>query len=288
MSELGRESLSGSGAPQTPAVMLATCADAMTLEQARALSGRRGVRLVLVMGEAGTGKTALLAALWQRLLERGELGGHALAGSRTALGLERRAYWQRLDARQSAPRMPPSDPAEAMLHLRMRRPDGNLIELLLSDLAGEQFERIREGRALVAELPWATRADRVVVLLDGAALEEPGESEIAVTRAERLLLSLQTSDALRASARIALVLTKSDALGETGEQALARHETPLAQIARRLDPEATWIRTAALHSGADPDGLGALMAWLCGADRPREAQAPHEAQATRAIESFQA
>jgi hypothetical protein len=288
MTEPDRESLTGSGAPQTPAVTLVTSADAMTLERARALSGRRGARLVLVMGEPGTGKTTLLAALWQRLLERGELGGHALAGSRTALGFERRAHWQRLDARQSAPRMPPSDPAEAMLHLRMRRPDGNLVELLLSDLAGEQFERVREGRALVAELPWATRADRVVVLVDGAALERPGESEIAVTRAERLLLALQTADSVRASARIALVLTKADALGDAGEQALARHETPLADIARRLDPEATWIRTAAPPSGSDPDGLGALVAWLCGSDRPRSTPSPREAQTTRAIESFQA
>jgi hypothetical protein len=175
-----------------------------------------------------------------------------------------------------------------MLHLRVRRPDGNLVELLISDLAGEQFERVREGRALVAELPWATRADRVVVLVDGAALERPGESEIAITRAERLLLALQTSDTLRENARIALVLTKADALGDAGEQALARHETPLADIARRLDPEATWIRTAALPSGSDPDGLGALVAWLCGADRPRSTPSPREAQTRRAIESFQA
>jgi hypothetical protein len=182
--------------------------------------------------------------------------------------------------------MPPTAPAEALLHLRVRRPDGILVELLISDLAGEQFERVREGRPLLAELPWAARSDCAVVLVDGAALGTPGESEIAVTRAERLILALQASGAVRESARIALVLTKGDALGSSGEQALARHETPLAEIARRLDPEATWLRTAAL--GAGDDGLSALLAWLCVEDRPRPALPPSEVPATRAIESFQA
>jgi hypothetical protein len=288
MSETARESLAGGSPPPAPSAALVTSADAMTLEQARGLSGRRGVRLVLVMGEAGTGKTALLGALWQRALEGGELGGHALAGSRTALGFERRAHWQRLDSRQSGPRIQPSAAAEALLHLRVRRPDGVLVELLISDLAGEQFERVREGRPLLAELPWAARADRAVVLVDGAALGTPGESEIAITRAERLILALQTAGAVRESARLALVLTKGDMLGSSGEQALSRHEGPLAEIARRLDPEATWIRTAALGASGDGDGLSALLAWLCAEDRPRTPPPPPESPAIRAIESFQA
>jgi Double-GTPase 2 len=288
MSEAPRESRPASGPPPAPTTALVTSSDAMTLEHARALSGRRGARLVLVMGESATGKTSLLAALWQRMLESGQLAGHNLAGSRTALGFERRAHWQRLDSGQDRARTPPSAPAEALLHLRMRRPDGTLVELLISDLAGEQFERVREGRPLLAELPWAARADRAVVLVDGAALAVPGESEIAVTRAERLVLALQTSGAVRETARIALVLTKSDALGVSGEQALARHEKPLAEIARRLDPEATWIRTTALGAATDGDGLGAFLTWLCAKDRPRSAVSSAEAPSLRTIERFQA
>lgn len=275
--------------PTAPAAdqPIVTTDDAMTLALARGLSGRRGARLVLVMGEAATGKTALLAALWQRLLERGELAGHSLAGSRTAIGFERRAHWARLDARTPRPSFPPSPSGEALLHLRVRRPDGERIELLLADLSGEQFERVREGRSLSAEIPWAARLDRAIVVVDAQALARPGESEIAITRAQRLLLALQSAGAVRDSARIALVLTKADALGIAGEQALARHESPLVAIARECDPEATWIRTAALANGSgDPDGLGALIAWLCGDDRP---PTPPEAPAvplTRSIATF--
>jgi hypothetical protein len=252
---------------------IVTGVEALTLEQARQLSGRRGARLVLVMGEPGTGKTALVAALWQRLIEQDGLAGHRLAGSRTAVGFERRAHWERLDCGQSQARFPPTPLGDAvLLHLRVRRPDGELVELLLSDVAGEQFERVREGRSLRAEIPWGVRADRFVIVVDGEALSRPGESEIEVTRAERLLRSLQTASAVRERARVALVLTKADTLSSAGESAVARHESPLADVARESDPEATWIRTAALApAGADPQGLGALTAWLCSADR---SQAP--------------
>jgi hypothetical protein len=285
-SKRGPDHAPSSSAAEQPTV---TTEDAMTLASARGLSGRRGARVVLVMGEAATGKTALLAALWQRLIERGELAGHSLAGSRTALAFERRAHWARLDARTIEASFPPSPAAEALLHLRVRRPDGERVELLISDLGGEQFERVREGRSLNAEIPWAARLDRAIVVVDAKALARPGESEIAITRAGRLVLALQTADAVRASARIALVLTKADALDSAGEAALARHESPLAAIARQSDSEATWIRTAALaNAGGDPDGLGALMAWLCGEDRP---PAPPEAPAvalTRSIATFRA
>jgi hypothetical protein len=269
--------------PQEPPIV--TAVDAMTLEQARQLSGRRGARLVLVMGEAGTGKTALVAALWQRLIEQDGLAGHRLAGSRTALGFERRAHWQRLDCGQSRARFPPTPLGDAaLLHLRVRRPDGERVELLLSDLAGEQFERVREGRLLRAEIPWAARADRFVIVVDGEALSRSGESEIAVTRAERLLRSLQTANAVRERAHVALVLTKADTLSAAGESAVARHESPLADVARESDPEATWIRTAALApAGADPQGLGALTAWLCGADRSQAPVPGFEAAEPRSI-----
>ena len=269
--ELGEQELTEHEPTSASEQPIVTANDAMTLEEARTLSGRRGARLVLLMGETGTGKTALAAMLWQRFLEADGLAGHRLAGSRTTLGFERRAHWARLDARQPEAHLPGTRAGDrAVLHLRVRRPDGGRVELLLSDLPGEQFERVREGRPLLVELPWAARADRFVVVLDAEALSLPGASEIAVTRAERLLLALRASNAVRDTARVALVLTKGDTVDAAGEQALARHEPVLLNVARELDSEATCIRTAAVpRFGADPQGLGDLISWLCGDDRPQ-------------------
>ena len=267
------------------------CADdAITLEQARAFSGRRGARLVFLMGEAQTGKTALVAMLWQHLLEEGGIGDHRLAGSRTAFGFERRAHWARLEARQPEARFPATRFEDgAVLHLRVRRPDGRRVELLLSDLAGEQFERVREGRFLLDEVPWARRADRFVVVVDAKALSLPGESEVVATRAQRLLRALQVSTAVRDSARVAVVITKADALNQAGEKALERHEPALLAVARESDSEAICLRVAAVPGdGTPPQGLGELITWLCCDDRPHIATAVRDVAPQRSIATFRA
>jgi hypothetical protein len=269
---------------------LVTVEDAMTLEQARALSGRRGARLVLLMGESATGKTALTAMLWQQFLEQDGLAGHRLAGSRCARGFERRAHWARLAAGQPRAQFPATQSQDdGVLHLRVRRPDGRRVELLLSDLAGEQFERVREGQPLLDALPWAARADRFAVVLDAQALSVPGESEIAVTRARRLLAALQAPGVVRESARIAVVLTKSDSLTESGAKALTRHEPELLDLARRSDPEAICVQTAAVALvRAERQGLAEWISWLCLNDRPRAPISVPEVAPGRSIAAFRA
>jgi hypothetical protein len=265
-----------------------TAVDTMTLSQARTVSGRRGARLVLLMGEAGTGKTALIATLWQRFLEADGLADHRLAGSRTPLGLERRAHWLRLDSEQPFERFPSTRFEDgAVLHVRVRRPDGELVELLLADLAGEQFERVREGRPLLEEIPWGPRVDRFVVLMDAQALSVTGESEIAVTRAQRLILSLRSPGVVRETARVALAYTKVDTLARSGENALRRHEEVLLAAAQAVDPEATSFLTAALaREHGDPPGFGDWLAWLCIDDRPKLHAPVPEVAPERAIAAF--
>jgi hypothetical protein len=269
---------------------LVTVEDTMTLEQARALSGRRGVRVVLVLGEAATGKTALCAMLWQQFLEQDGLAGHRLAGSRTARGFERRAHWARLASSQRQARFPATRVDDGgLLHLRVRRPDGRRVELLLSDLGGAQFERVREGQPLLDELPWAARADRFAVVLDADALSQSGESEVAVTRTRRLLLALDASGAVRDSARVALVLTKTDRLDENGAKALARHEADLLELARCCDPDAAWVRTAAVAlARTERQGLAEFVSWLCLNDRPRQPAPVPEVAPGRRIAAFRA
>ena len=273
--DLADQELDEEERPRAPEQPIVTADDAMTLQEARLLSGRRGARLVLLMGEPRTGKNTLTATLWQRFLEADGLAGHRLAGSRTARGFERRAQWARQEARQPEAHFPVTRIEDGgLLHLRVRRGDGARVELLLSDLGGEQFERVREGRPLLEELPWAARVDRFAVVVDATALAVPGASEIAVTRARRQLLALRTPTLVRDTARLAVVITKSAALNRAGEDALARHEPVLLALARELDPEALTIRTAALGpDGADLQGLGDLLSWLCSDDRP---QAPIE------------
>jgi hypothetical protein len=157
--------------------------------------------------------------------------------------------------------------------MRVRPPSGKLVELVFADLSGSVFERVREGRPLLQELPLAAHGDRFVIVVDAEALSTPGESEIAATRAMRQVLALRSSAAVRASARMAIAVTKSDAIAAAGVRAIRRHEPHLLFAARGVDSETTIVQTALQGLDAEPAGWGEFIRWLCAGER-------HEALAT--------
>ena len=222
----------------------------MTLAQALPLGRRRDSRFVLLMGEPGTGKTAMMATLWERLSAGEALAGHRLAGTRTALGFERRAHWGRPTpgSAAAASRAPPWRTPSCWT-CAFADPTASWSSCCSPISAAAVFEHVRQGRPLLQELPWAMRADRFVVALDAQALSVPGESEIAATRALRQLLALRSSGAVRATARVAIALTKADALTESGERALARHQPNLLANAAAVDPEPANVRIAVAAAG---------------------------------------
>ena len=199
------------GSPQRSSLF--TSEAALGPKEARTVTGRRGGTLVLLMGEVGGGKTTLLGEFWSLLLLHGRICNHRVAGSRTALAFEERTYHSRLAAGvHAATTVRTREDDDGFLHLRMQRPDGALRELLLADVTGEHFERIREGTELVDELPWAARVDRFLVLVDGKGFATPGMREVILTRARRQILALRRSQAVSRTARVAIALTKLTAV----------------------------------------------------------------------------
>lgn len=268
---------------------LYTSEAALSLEEARTLTGRRGATLVLLLGEVGAGKTTLLVELWGLLLLNGVVNDHGLAGSRTALALEERAFHSRIESRAEAgttARTQESD--DGFVHFRIRRADGRLREILFADYSGEHFRRIREGTALRDELPWASRVDRFLIMVDGRGYATPGEQEVVVNRARRQILALRHSEAVSASARVAVVLTKLDELPAESQESYTETEGSLLDALRSVDEEATALRIAARPGeGTTAVGLDRLLAWICCDDR-RVADPPQAppAPVTRAVGRF--
>ena len=262
---------------------------ALSFEEARSVTGRRGATLVLLMGEVGAGKTTLLVELWSLLLMHGSICSHSLAGSRTALALEERAYHSRLEARiRTATTIRTHEANEGFLHLRIRRPDGSLRELLFADVTGEHFRRIREGTPLLDELPWAGRLDRFLVIVDGKGFATPGEREVILTRVRRQIYALRNSQAVNTTARVAIALTKLDKLSEDHREKYSEEEKSLLSEIRKIDEQATALRIAARPpDGTLTVGMDSLVQWVCGHDRsadevPRTLSIP----ASRAIGRF--
>ena len=270
---------------------LFTSEAALSLVEARTLTGRRGATLVLLAGEVGVGKTTLLVELWNLLLLHGAISTHRFAGSRTALAFEERAYYSRIEsAADAATTIRTQEDDDGFLHLRIQGPDGSLHELLFADISGEHFERIREGSEFLGELPWAARVDRFLVILDGKGYATPGEREIVLTRTRRQILALRRSNAVNEAARVAIALTKLDELSEEDRDRFSvDHDSLLADI-KSIDDEATSLLIAARPSdGSSPRGLDTLIEWISSGDRSKEGGAHgRPAPSSRAIGKFTA
>ena len=282
---------SGQSTVDTPAERspLFTSDAALSFEEARSVTGRRGATLVLLMGEVGAGKTTLLVELWSLLLLHGRICNHSLAGSRTALAFEERAYHSRLEARmRTATTIRTHEANEGFLHLRIQRPDGSLRELLFADVTGEHFRRIREGAPLLNELPWAGRVDRFLVIVDGKGFATPGEREVILTRVRRQMYALRNSQAVNTTARVAIALTKLDELSGDHRERYTEEEKSLLSEIRKIDDQASALRIAARPAeGTLRVGMDSLVQWVGGHDRSaHEVSRALRIPASRAIGRF--
>lgn len=254
---------------RTQQSLLFTSEAALSVDEARTLTGRRGATLVLLVGEVGTGKTTLLVELWSLLLLRGSISNHSIAGSRTALAFEERAYHSRVESAADVARTIRTHESEGgFLHLRVQRPDGLLRELLFADITGEHFERIREGTALLDELSWVARVDRFLVIVDGKGYATPGEREVILNRARRQIFALRSSQSVSSTARVAIALTKLDELSEDDRDSYSEARELLVADVRSVDDEATSLLIAARPADeTSARGLDGLIEWLCSDDR---------------------
>jgi len=230
-------------------------------EEASRLLARGPGRLVVLMGEQGAGKTTIVTELYER--QRRPDSPVRFAGSWTLLAFERLAA-----ARRATGHVPPAardnvDPeGRELLHIALSCGEGPL-HLLLSDLPGEIFRRLADNQLGIAELPWLRRADKLVLVVDGAQLRDVLTRSATVTRVRQLRERLEPFDLARSGTRLALVVTKWDLVaGDPGAVAYwTPREAELLAELRALDPDARALRVSA-DAPAPEDGLAALRAWL--------------------------
>lgn len=151
--------------------------------------------------------------------------------------------------------------------MRVARPDGELLDLLFADYSGERYEHVREGTAAEIELPWAPRADRILLVVNGAALPASNTREIETARAARLLYALRAAELVRSGARVAVLIARDD---EVDGEALAAARPRIAALlaaAKALDPGAVLLRVAARpKTGEPPRGFKELLDWISSDD----------------------
>jgi hypothetical protein len=260
---------------------------------ANRIAAQSRATVVVLLGNAGSGKTTVLAALYERF-GLGPLNGHWFLGSRTLHGFEKRCHRSlhgdgpggELDG-HTAQDAPP------WLHLRTARQEfpGQTYELLLGDFSGEFHSKpIADGSSPATNFNALRRADHVCITVDGGSMARPerrqAESRFTLDLAENLLSDPQ---ALADPSAISVVITKWDLVHEQSDGRTAIDEL-FRQLREIFGPrEVGFIETAARScSNAFQIGFGVgdlLSRWT---DRPALQITHPIPRATMPFDSFNA
>jgi hypothetical protein len=218
------------------------------------------------MGERDSGKTTLIARLYERQRLPGE--DARFAGSSTLLAFEALAYQRVLTVGGST--APPDRPrpdadGRQIYHLALSQ-GAERLNLLLADLPGELFRAVADNQLALSALPLVRRADKLVLIVDGARLRDPAERSSVLTRVRQLLERLAADSLPHPSTELALVVTKWDLIVEDPDTLAywQEREHQLAADIRELHAGAEHVRVAAGAPASFPqdDGVGALRSWL--------------------------
>jgi hypothetical protein len=249
-------------------------------EDADAVTLRSPAHLVVFAGAAASGKTTVLASIYDRLVE-GPFAGFLFAGSRSLLGFEQICYLNRLASggtRPDTPRTVPSDEA-AYYHLAMRggEPGAQRRHVLLSAISGELFRLAKNSREDCQRLTFLHRANTIVVLVDGARLAVPAQRTNAQSEASSVLESFLDAQMIGSRCRVEFVFSKLDrvvAAGQGAVEFLNTTEKKFDVKFRGRVPHLAFRRIAARpevepSDGPLNDGLAdAFVAWITGGVAP--------------------
>lgn len=133
-------------------------------------------RVLVVAGLADSGKTTLVASIYECFLKRRSFAGYCFAGSETLLGFEKRCHLARTASGLSRADTERTGRSEGtpLLHLRVR-PEGRKSpgrDLLFTDVFGEAFREAKDSSDACRRLGILRRADRLLLLVDGGELSQ--------------------------------------------------------------------------------------------------------------------
>ena len=131
-------------------------------------------------------------------------------------------------------------------------------DLLVTDLRGEVFEDARDSIEGCQRLGLLSRADHIVIIVDGAKLNRPDARHEVCIEAETLLRSFLDSGMLGNRALIEIVFSKWDLIEDNpqGQQAASRAEERLMRLYGQQVERLEFTRIAARPTPASGLELG--------------------------------
>lgn len=184
----------------------------MQPEEALTITRAAPTQVVVIAGAEESGKSTLLASIYERFL-RGPWAGFQFAGSSTLLGFEQLCHPGRGVSGRQRPHTHRTKLTQGrqLLHLRLRPENGgDRKDMLLSDLSGEEFGHIRDSILDAQDLGMVKAAHHFVLLIDGEKIADPKLRQKGRDDASLLLRIFVEQGLLREWSRVDLVFSKWD------------------------------------------------------------------------------
>jgi hypothetical protein len=238
-------------APESDEAVGLPAADTLTPEQVSGLLRAGETRVIAIIGPSDAGKTSLIASLYD-LFQEGSVAGIDFARSRSLHAFEHACHDARAASRRDVPHINRTPRGEVRFyHLDIGGgAAGDALALALGDRAGEEYRGAADDTSVVAVFPEIQRADSLTLLVDGERLLDAGARHNLRQEVTMILQALIDGGGVKTGQRLALVLTKVDAVQASPNRARAEadFEALCANLGRLFGTVFTTIeafRTAA-------------------------------------------
>lgn len=186
---------------------------ALTTEEANDVTVSNATRVIMLAGPSASGKTTLLATLYQQFLE-GPYAGYLFAGSATLHGFEQRCSMARTSSDLQSPDTGHTSLSDGIkfLHLKVRKEGGqeSIRDLLITDWSGEVFQLAKNSTEYCRSLTVLPRCDHVAIVVDGSQLAMVDGRHRAQADANMLLQRFLDSGMVGQKHLVDVIFTKWD------------------------------------------------------------------------------
>jgi hypothetical protein len=195
----------------TPPPVPIWSSDKLSADGLSALSRRRKLRVVALVGEEKVGKTTLLTSIFEMYC-KGPFAGLTFGGSETLLAFAKLHSFALLSSGRSSPTVPRTSRRDGLsfFHLALARGGGETVDLAIADRSGETYADARTSTDLIGTLTEFDMADRVCFLLDGARLSSKDERTAYTRNFRQMINALNDNGALAHAKNIEVLSTKLD------------------------------------------------------------------------------
>lgn len=195
--------------------------EALSSNESRSITFASITNVIILAGRAESGKTTLIASIFDMFQKENSFDGYIFGGSRSLIGLEKLCHESRISSDRGEPntertKFTPDDPK--FIHFKLQKKGiGSLKDILFTDISGEQFRQISNSTEECQKFEVIRRADHFVLFFDSNLLSDFATRHQTKTNGLAILRSLVESNMLNSRTLIQVVYSKWDLLLQKGE-----------------------------------------------------------------------